>query len=71
MTISAKKSMLYFNMDAGIDLTFRQQLLSVFPFTVKNLQDGLQYLGFHLKPNGYNKGDWIWLIKHLEKRINV
>jgi hypothetical protein len=37
---------------------------------VIDLDQGLKYLGFHLKPNLYKKGDWQWLIAKVEKKIN-
>jgi hypothetical protein len=29
----------------------------IFPFDVKTFDEGLKYLGFHLKPNNYRKSD--------------
>jgi hypothetical protein len=48
-------------------LIFRQ----FFPFEEKKLYDGLKYLGFILKPIDYRKEDWKWLLKILEKRLNL
>jgi hypothetical protein len=31
----------------------------------------LKYLGFNLKPNDYKKEDWLWLLKKLEKRLQI
>ena len=42
-----------------------------FPFTSLNLEDGLKYLGFRLKPNGYRIADWTWLIAKVEKCLQV
>jgi hypothetical protein len=39
------------------------------PFRVFDLDEGLKYLGFQLKPNDYQKTDWRWLIAKLEKRL--
>jgi hypothetical protein len=39
------------------------------PFRVFDLDEGLKYLGFQLKPNDYRKTDWWWLIAKLEKRL--
>eukprot|EP00253_Pinus_taeda_P036677 PITA_36677 len=33
--------------------------------------DGIKYLGFRLKPNGYRIVDWLWLIAKVEKRLQV
>jgi hypothetical protein len=42
-----------------------------FPFTTKGIDEGLKYLGFHLKPTCYRKVDWMWLIGKLEKRLHA
>lgn len=34
------------------------QLRNIFPFDRLDLNDGLKYLGFRLKPNGYGKQEW-------------
>ena len=43
--------------------------MSKLPFQVGGLDVSLKYLGFQLKPNAYQKGDWMWLIAKIEKRI--
>lgn len=35
------------------------------------LEDGLKYLGYRLKPIGYKIADWTWLISKVEKRLNI
>jgi hypothetical protein len=35
------------------------------------MEEGLKYLGFHLKPNKYRKEDWTWLLEKLERRLKV
>jgi hypothetical protein len=42
----------------------------LFPYQVIDMDQGLKYLGFHLKPNLYKKGDWKWLVVKVEKKIN-
>jgi hypothetical protein len=42
----------------------------LFPYQVIDMDQGLKYLGFHLKPNLYKKGDWQWLVAKVEKKIN-
>jgi hypothetical protein len=37
---------------------------ALYPF-----DEGIQYLGFHLKPKNYRKVDWVWLLAKLEKRL--
>lgn len=34
------------------------------------LQNGIKYLGFHLKANGYTAKDWEWLIERYYKKIS-
>jgi hypothetical protein len=46
-------------------------ITSKLPFQVLELDVGLKYLGFQLKPNDYRKTDWMWLIAKLEKRLKV
>ena len=40
---------------------------TTFPFQREDLDGGLKYLGFFLKPNDYLKKDWKWLLEKLEK----
>ena len=49
----------------------RLELNRHFPFNPVGLDSGLKYLGFHLKPNKYQKSDWKWLLEKLEKRLRV
>jgi len=42
-----------------------------FAFVRKELDTGLKYMGFKLKPNGYCIIDWAWLIAKIESRINT
>jgi hypothetical protein len=44
-------------------------LTNFFPAPVSDLQKGIKYLDFHLKPNNSRKSDWKWLIEKLEKRL--
>ena len=36
-----------------------QELLTLFPFNIERLDEGLKYLGFFLKSNDYKKQDWV------------
>jgi hypothetical protein len=48
------------------------QALSLhFPFEENKLYDGLKFLGFLLKPNDYKKEDWKWILKKMDKRLNI
>ena len=42
-----------------------------FPFLLVDINVGLKYLGFCLKPNDYLKQDWNWLIEKLEKKTET
>jgi hypothetical protein len=68
MEINSRKSTLStYNLDREeIDLYKR-----IFPFEYKEMEEGLKYLGFHLKPNRYRKEDWTWLLEKLERRLKV
>ena len=45
--------------------------MGLFHFDHKDLEEGLNYLGFHLKPNDYQIKDWNLLIAKVECRINT
>ena len=67
MTLSEQKSTLTtFNLDEDIV----RRLLTLVPFLVTPLDDGMKYLGFRLKPNCYKKEDSNWLVAKLEQRVN-
>ena len=44
---------------------------NLFPFEIKGIDDGLKYMGFHLKPNIYKKVDWLWFLAKMEKILNI
>lgn len=46
-------------------------ILELFPFDHRMIDFGINYLGFSLKPNGYNKTDWAWLVEHVEHKIGL
>jgi len=45
------------------------KLNKLFQFRFEQMEDGLRYLGFNLKPDNCCVKDWFWLIKRIEKRI--
>lgn len=45
------------------------RILALFPYCTSSLDGGFKYLGFTLKPSCYGKGDWIWLLDRIERRI--
>ena len=66
MSISMNKSGFLFNeMDMGI----LQNIQCFFPFKADPIQLGFKYLGFFIKPLGYQAKDWHWLVEKFEKRI--
>lgn len=48
-----------------------QSILKIFAFAEVQLEEGLRYLGYRLKPLGYKIADWTWLIAKVEKRLNI
>ena len=40
-----------------------------FNFQCWNVDEGVKYLGFFLKPNDYRKDDWYWLLEKIEKKL--
>ena len=48
-----------------------QRYSTLFPFELKLLDEGLNCLGFNLKPNHYKMENWNWMPKKIEKRIDV
>jgi hypothetical protein len=68
MQINEKKSTISTNA-----MTYQEveRYKSTFSYEQKPFDEGMKYLGFHLKPNNYRKEDWAWLIEKLEKRLKV
>jgi hypothetical protein len=66
MKINERKSTLSTH---NMELEEQRSYKDLFPFEQQELDKGLKYLGFQLKPNNYRKGDWKWLIAKLEKRL--
>jgi hypothetical protein len=66
MEINKQKSSITFSsMEDEEILYFLERL----PFQSLDIEEGLKYLGFLLKPNDYRKTDWQWLLEKLEKRL--
>jgi len=61
MIINLCKSIVYF---LEVEDDFKQFFLGIFTFTYCDLQVGLKYLGFSLKPKNYKLTDWKWLLTH-------
>jgi hypothetical protein len=54
----------------NIDPSIKQRISSDFNIQFINLEEGMKYLGFFLKPNGYRVVDWNWLSEKIAKRIS-
>jgi hypothetical protein len=54
----------------NIKSSLKQRLILEFIISFNNLEEGMKYLGFCLKPNGYRIVDWNWFIEKVVKRIN-
>jgi hypothetical protein len=54
----------------NIEPSLKNRLFLEFNILILNLEEGMKYLGFCLKPNGYRIIDWNWLIEKIVKRIN-
>jgi hypothetical protein len=54
----------------NLDPLLKSFLIDDYKIQVDCLDQGLKYLGFFLKPNCYRIGDWSWLIRKIEKKIN-
>jgi hypothetical protein len=67
MEINMNKYCILFN---DLSDNLKRQIAQIFPMKMEPLDNGVKYLGFILKPNNYTKGDWQWLIKKIEDRIN-
>jgi hypothetical protein len=67
METNITKSALYF---PEVEAQVRNNLEHTFPFPSHDLNDGIKYLGYSLKPNNYGKVDWMWLLSRIEKRVN-
>ena len=66
LQINEKKSALYYS---GLDEYEIITLQNIFSFSVVTIENGMKYLGFHIKPCRYFLKDWDWLIEKVEKRI--
>eukprot|EP00253_Pinus_taeda_P027341 PITA_27341 len=84
-TTTLQNSMLLFQQATGMRINEQKSTITTigcsihetayasqrFPFNSLPLADGIKYLGFRLKPNGYRIADWLWLIAKVEKRLQV
>ena len=68
MEINAGKSSLSTHLLSAEELRI---ISGSFPYRLEDLDGGLKYLGFCLKPNDYQKQDWKWLLDKMEKCLNI
>ena len=54
----------------NIDPSLEQRIQSTFNIQFNNIEEGMKYLGFYLKPNCYRVADWNWMIQKIEKIIS-
>jgi hypothetical protein len=54
----------------NIDSSTKQLIYADFNIKFINLEEGMKYLDFSLKPNGYRVEDWKWLLEKISKRIS-
>jgi len=66
MEISCAKSCFLSSMDV-----MDQMISDLFLFDHRNIDEGIKYLGFTLKPNGYTKTDWTWPIDRVIHKITL
>ena len=47
-----------------------KDMSSLFSFQIKDINEGLKYLGYFINPNRYKVSHWRWLIQKFEKKNN-
>lgn len=67
LVINRSKSTLYYN---GSDMDLINRIAAMFGVLPCPLQNGITYLGFHLKTNNYSSKDSEWLIERFYKKIS-
>lgn len=67
LSINEGKSSFYFGKVIEAEMEYISRLYNIQAFSI---QEGLKYLGFHLKPTGYYISDWSWLTHRFYKRIS-
>lgn len=66
MQISFPKSCLF---AINLQDAFKQSVITIFPLELRDLCQGLTYLGYLLRPNAYLVNDWPWIVRKVESRI--
>jgi len=68
MEISAKKHALYHN---STNEGLLSSIQTIMPYQLATIDSGFKYLGFFLKPNGYQLEDWKWLLRKINQNISL
>jgi hypothetical protein len=68
MSVNERKSTIYL---PTVKEEHRELFSSSFPFELKEIEDGLKYLGFSIKPNKYGVADWSWFVSKVERKVNL
>jgi hypothetical protein len=67
MIINGIKSTIYLPFD---NEDFKALFSNMFPFSIKEIMDGLKYLNFTINPNKYCIVDWSWLVSKVDWKFN-
>ena len=66
MNISVDKYCFLYN---NVDDDIRMDIARALPYKMEPITTGFKYLGYFLKPLGYQVSDWHWLIQRFEIKI--
>ena len=62
-----KSTMSFLIMEQGME----QWYALSFDYILVNVESGISYLKFFIKPNDYAKKDWVWLLSRIENRLKM
>lgn len=68
MEANMKKSLMSFN---ALEVKVKIQVINLLPMNHSDLNHGIKYLGFKLKPSDYKYVDWLWLFNKIEATISI
>jgi hypothetical protein len=68
MEVNMEKSSLLFK---ELEEATRSQVTNPMPKNHLDIEQGIKYLGFKLKPNYYKYDGWLWLYNKIEVRISI
>jgi hypothetical protein len=55
---------------SSLDDTHNTRMERIFPFQNLDINEGVIYLGFTLKPNNYGKAIWGWILTRIKNHIS-